>query len=179
LLRPDDIEACQAIYRLNEARFALDRFDAFSECLCEGKALFLVAESNREVVALGGLLMHRTGKREIAHLVYGMVHPSFQKQGYGTALLRARLAMLPLARRAWIVLITVTGGSETFYSRFGFKYLRTTPMSDGPSLDEYVVLLPPRAQKQSARSVADILAPAPLGRTPVPAPGYALSTQPA
>jgi predicted N-acetyltransferase YhbS len=175
LLVPDDFPACEALYRLNEARFPPGMFGAFSEYLRAGKALFLVAESNREVVAMGGVSMQRTGKREMASLVFGLVHPSFQRRGYGTALLRARLAMLPLARGAWIVLITVAGGSETFYARFGFRHLPVAKRDDALPLDNYVVLVPPRAQKRCARWVASVLAPAPLGQTPVPPIEYAAS----
>jgi predicted N-acetyltransferase YhbS len=177
LLEANDIDACEAIYRLNEARFPPDMFDRFSQVLRGKGALFLVAESNHQVVAFGGILMRRTDKTEMANLVFGMVHPSFRKHGYGTALLRARLAMLPLARRGWFVALTVTGGSETFYSRFGFKYLRPVPIGSGRMLDEYYVVVTARAQKRCAKALANILAPAPFGSTYVPGPALAPSSQ--
>jgi len=169
LLKPEDIEACEGIYRRNEERFPPDMFDRFAQSLRGRDALFLVAEVERQVRGLGAVSMRRTDRSEGAILSWGMIDPSFQRRGYGTALLRARLAMLPLARRAWIVTITTAGGSESFYERFGFKYVKQVPIDGGRLLDAYCVLVTPRAQRRCASSVADLLIPAPLGSTYVPA----------
>lgn len=169
LLKTEDIEACEGIYRLNENRFPPGMFDTFSRSLRGRDALFLVAEVDGQVRGLGAVSMRRAGRTEGAVLSWGMVDPSFQRRGYGSALLRARLAMLPLARRAWIVTITTAGGSESFYERFGFRYVKQVPIDNGRLLDAYYVLVTARAQRRCVSSVAELLIPAPLGSTYVPA----------
>jgi ribosomal protein S18 acetylase RimI-like enzyme len=173
LLKAEDFEACEAIYRLNEARhFPAGMFESFAQVLREGQVLFLVAESDREVRAFAGLSMGREEGAERANLSFGMVHPAFQKCGYGTALLQARLAMLPLARRAWLVALTTTGGSETFFARFGFVFANPVPIETGERLDAYQVHVSRHAQRRCAAAVAGLLVPAPFGSTYVPAITY-------
>lgn len=58
----------------------------------------------------------------VAGLGFGMVHPAYHRQGFGTVLLLSRLAVLWSPSGRSLVLLNTTGGSETFYCRFGFKF---------------------------------------------------------
>jgi GNAT superfamily N-acetyltransferase len=120
---PDDFDACRTIYRLNEpGRFPEGYLDHFCEWLTAGRSLVLVAERDRHVLGLGGIAIQPMNGFATAKCIMGMVHPLLHGHGLGTALLLARLALLPEPRGHWPVEITTTGGSETFYQRFGFRH---------------------------------------------------------
>ena len=145
-----DYAACEEIYRLNEAaHFPPDVFEHFLAYLHSGRAYFLVAEVDGKVRAFGGVSIHAHAGADVAGLGFGMVHPEFRKQGYGTALLLARVATLPPPRKLWLLLITTTGGSETFYGRFGFTFsCRLANPKAGVKLDHYYVKVPPVLQRK-------------------------------
>jgi ribosomal-protein-alanine N-acetyltransferase len=119
----DDFQTCAEIYRLNEpGRFPDGYFNYFSEWLRSRRNLVLVCEVAGEIRGFGGMDMDRQSLAELATLNFGMVHPKHHKQGFGTALLLARLATLPPPRFQWVAYISTTGGSESFYKRFGFVF---------------------------------------------------------
>jgi GNAT superfamily N-acetyltransferase len=165
-----DVAACEAIYRLNEpGRFPEGARSNFLEYIRQRqKALFLVAEVEGTIVGFGGITMDRKGKLEFAHLVYGMVDPSHQGKGIGTALLLARLAVLPVPRRWWTVLFVPVAGSESFYARFGFRYDRATATATGGTGDLYRTALTPKGQAQCIAVLGDRLRIEPLGKTYIP-----------
>jgi ribosomal protein S18 acetylase RimI-like enzyme len=120
-----DFSLCEEIYRLNEpGRFPDGYFNVFSDWLRNKKAYFLVVEVEGTIRGFGGVGIYQHDIAEVCTLSFGMVHPTFHKQGFGTALLLARLATLPKPKKYWTVLLSTTGGSETFYSRFGFFFLQ-------------------------------------------------------
>jgi len=124
-LQDADFEACEEIYRLNEAaHFPPDFFGEFQDFFRGRKAYVLVAEVEGAIRGFGGISIHPHHAIQAAGLSFGMVHPDFRKQGFGTALLLARLASLPTPRKVWIVMMSSAGGSATFYARFGFSYAR-------------------------------------------------------
>ena len=143
LLQDADFAACEAIYRLNEpGRFPDGYFPRFSDWLRNRRALILVAESEGEIRGLGGINAEERVGKQFAALSFGMVHPAHQRAGFGTTLLLARLALLddPGNGRSTVMLSTV-GGSETFYGRFGFRYLQTFPDPGGYEGDTYIAKL--------------------------------------
>ena len=116
-----DFESCAEIYRLNEpGRFPDGYYDHFSHWLRNSRSLVLVCEVDGDIRGFGGISMLRT-PRDTAALAYGMIHPTYHKLGYGTALLLARLSILPEPDEAWYVSMTTVSASESFYSRFGFE----------------------------------------------------------
>jgi [ribosomal protein S18]-alanine N-acetyltransferase len=165
-----DVESCEAIYRLNEPdRFPEGSRSTFREYIRNRqKALFLVAESGGAIVGFGGITMDRRGELEVAHLVYGMVHPAHQGQGIGTALLLARMAVLPVPRRWWTVLFIPIAGSQSFYGRFGFQYAMPTATPAGEIVDLYRAALTPKRQAQCIAGLGDRLRVEPLGKTYIP-----------
>jgi len=122
--------------------------------------------------------MHRQGRLEIAHLVFGMVHPSRQGRGFGTALLLARMAVLPVPRRWWTVLLVPVGGSETFYARFGFEFGMTTITTLGAPGDLHRVALTAKAQAQCIERLGERLRIEPLGNVYIPDMRESISRRP-
>jgi hypothetical protein len=87
--------------------------------------LILVAEMEGCVRALGGIATYEDSNA--AALSFGMVHPGYQRKRLGTVLVLARLAALPEPPGRWVVAISTTGGSHTFFKRFGFWGLVASP----------------------------------------------------
>lgn len=86
-----------------------------------------------------------------ASLAWGMVDPALQGQGFGTALLRARLdaaARIPSIRR---VILDTSQHTHGFYARFGFVILTVTPDGYGDRLDrlDMELLISPQAPNRS------------------------------
>lgn len=139
-----DFDACAEIYRLNEpGRFPGGYFDHFAEWLLSRRNLVLVGEVAGEIRACGGIGMRRERTVDFAGLNFGMVHPAYHRQGYGTTSLLARLATLPPPASRWLASLTTAGGSETFYRRF--RFVRHSRMTDerGTEFDQYYTFLYP------------------------------------
>jgi GNAT superfamily N-acetyltransferase len=133
-----DVDACRSLYSLNEpGRFPLGYLDLFTESLESPLYSFLVVESAGQVVAVGGIC-RAPDVRSGCWLVFGMVHPDRHREGFGTAMLLARLAALPRPTDRWWAFLSSAGGSSTFYERFGFQYCGRTPIrSAAIALDCY------------------------------------------
>jgi N-acetylglutamate synthase-like GNAT family acetyltransferase len=127
-LRDTDIVACQTIYRLNESEhFPPGHGGAFDNWLVNRRASILVIESQKRLVAVGGINITRHRFVDLGILTFGMVHPDYQRSGFGTVLLLARLLLLPDTSVPRMLLITtVRAASSAFYSRFGFTYTGTS-----------------------------------------------------
>jgi predicted N-acetyltransferase YhbS len=137
-VRDTDFDRCEEIYRANElAHFPQGYFPRFSTWLRDQRALILVAETNGVVEAVCGVSAQEQEGHHFAALSFGMVHPSVHKRGYGTALLLARLSLLRTAKHRTIVILTTTGGSERFYKRFGFKFIRSLHPTPAYREDHY------------------------------------------
>src|SRR5688572_16737540 len=149
--RENDFEVCAEIYRLNEGKhFPVGYFDIFATQLRdEGKRpLELVAEVDGEVRAYGGIC--RYPGVPLALLSYGMVHPQFQRCGFGTAVLLARLVTLPELPSNWTISMTTAGPSASFYDRFGFTHQGRfrDPHVEGLELDSYSATLTVNARSE-------------------------------
>ena len=137
-MRADDIAHCEALYRLNEpGRFPDGHFDYFSKWLRGNSSLVLVAEVSGQIRGIGGISKIQHAVYKIASLAFGMVHPDFHRKGFGTALLLARISILPVPDKEWIMSISTIGESHTFYKRFGFTYTVTFDGGSGTKLDWY------------------------------------------
>jgi len=117
-----DVDACRNIYYLNEpGRFPPGHVQTFIDSLESPKQLFLVAEMQGEIAAVGGIC--RTPESpQGSSLSFGMVHPDLHGKGLGTALLLGRLAALPRPTGVWWAILSSVGGSWTFFQRFGFLH---------------------------------------------------------
>ena len=120
----EDFERCEEIYKLNEAKhFPPGYFPHFSAWLREGHAFVVGIEQSGVVQAFGGINLDIHQDRQVAFLTFGMVHPSQHKNGLGTALLMSRLALLRHHTNPTFACLSTAGGSESFYGRFGFKFM--------------------------------------------------------
>jgi ribosomal protein S18 acetylase RimI-like enzyme len=121
---------CLELYALNEpGRFPKGAASEYEKALKQGKQYFLVAESNGQIIASGGVEYFK--RRDIAVFFFGLVHPNHFGRGVGTALLLARLALLKPDRPAYHVLIFAVKDSFGFYRRFGFTNLSPWKDSQG------------------------------------------------
>src|SRR5258708_5455550 len=92
---PDDVVACRELYALNEpGRFPPGVLPEFEASLHSEGRLFLVAEKDGIICGCGGIAVASTAYNQ-ASLFFGLIHPQHQRQGLGTTLLLARLALLP------------------------------------------------------------------------------------
>jgi ribosomal protein S18 acetylase RimI-like enzyme len=140
LLRPEDYSSCEEIYRLNEAKHFPSGFsEHFASTLRSPAHVFLVAEINGSARGVAGFSMVPTLSYCATFLAYGMVHPDFKGHGLGTNLLFARLAALPESHTPCTVLLTSVGGSNSFYKRFGFRFVEIPAKLNEHGFDHYRV----------------------------------------
>jgi ribosomal-protein-alanine N-acetyltransferase len=131
LVRPfsrSDADACCEIFKLNQPAHFPDGFlPEFLETLQSETHLYLVVENCGEVVGLGGIYLtpELSGG---SSLVFGLVHPNWHRQGFGSALLLARLSVLPKPTpRSWVHLSS-GGTSDNYFQRFGFEHYGRMPI---------------------------------------------------
>ena len=169
LLRESDYTACEDIYRLNEAgRFPEGYFPRFHDWLRNQRALIVVADVGGEIRGLGGInAEERTGQR-FAALSFGMVHPGHHQAGFGTTLLLARLSLLASQGKRCTVMLSTVGGSETFYGRFGFRYVHSVPDQGGYAGDTYIARLADGDPRRCALKLNRACPASELGAVPMP-----------
>lgn len=142
-LREEDIPECHAIYRGNETgRFPDGYFSHFEADLQNDGYLWLIVEQDDELVAVGGVTLH---KHELditfGLLTFGMVAPDRHKQGFGSALLLARIAAVSRPDKLLAMGMTATPASVDFYKRYGFRFAARVQEDDGLEFDSYYTLI--------------------------------------
>jgi N-acetylglutamate synthase-like GNAT family acetyltransferase len=151
LAHSGDYDRCEEIYRANEkAHFPDGYFPRFSTWLREERALTLVAEAEGKVNAVCGVSAQEQEWRHFAALSFGMVHPSLHRCGYGTAILLARLSLVHTKCSETHVILSTAGGSESFYTRFGFKFLQSLQPTSAYREDHYVARFTARDRARCA-----------------------------
>ena len=116
---PTDFDQCVELYRLNEPdRFPPGILPEFEKALGEKHSLHLVIEDDGMLVGCGGIGIQHAPSYDGVYLSFGLIHPSRHRQGLGSTLLLARLAVLPA--RAWQIYLQPVPKSLTFYAHFGF-----------------------------------------------------------
>jgi predicted N-acetyltransferase YhbS len=113
-----DMESCVRIYQLNDGGNFCGGLDKFRTSREKGSSLYLVCEEDGEIRAMGGMNICYTGNDEIVNLFFGMVHPDHHHRGFGTAIVLARLSMLPAPRDEWQV--RMHSVADGFHRKFGF-----------------------------------------------------------
>lgn len=143
-LTEEDINVCCELYRLNERnRFPAGYFKTFKENLQSESHVFLVVKDAAQAVGVGGIWRDVRGEA-LSYLVFGMVHPDRQGEGFGSALLLARLAALPDPNGFERVFLSAVAGAESFYTQFGFSFFGRFPVDPGKDeleLDYYYTVL--------------------------------------
>ena len=130
----NDHGQCLALFDSNTPVYfaSTDRND-FASFLKHTKDRYLVMEHPMHgIVACGGWYLK--SDRSIGGLSWGMVHQNYQKQGFGTKLLQARIEELRQAG-AVCARIRTTQVVQRFYEKAGFKIISTEPDGFGVGLD--------------------------------------------
>ncbi len=131
VLRPlesRDRASCLAIYRHNEhGYFPADFMVYFEFWLDCAEFLKLVLCIDDVPVAIGAVSCEKRFGLATAWLTFGMVSPAYQGKGLGSALVLARLSLLPKPTPATRVLMTNVEASKAFYARFGFAPYGASP----------------------------------------------------
>ena len=140
-LREEDMDRCHEMYRLNESNhYPGGLYEDFKSSLRDAQRLVLVVEKSGDVVGCGAICMDTD--LSCAMISYGIIHPDYQRRGFGTVLLLSRLSILPEPLDSWTVGLTTAGPSASFYQRFGFLRAGATrvPRTD-IKVDFYKVIL--------------------------------------
>jgi len=90
-----------------------------------------------------------------AIISYGIIHPDFQRCGFGTVLLLSRLSALPEPLDCWIISLTTAGPSASFYQRFGFLRAGATQLRVGIKVDIYRTYLFHKGWRSCRKSLSD------------------------
>jgi N-acetylglutamate synthase-like GNAT family acetyltransferase len=163
---PGDFDACRELYILNEpGRFPPGHLPKFETALRSGSLLFLVVERDGAICGCGGIGM-RTEVHFRAVLCFGLIHPKYQGQGFGTTLLLARLAALP--EGDWIVTLLPVPASQGFYKRFNFRQFGYYELPAGVRQPVDYVRLSPDARSQCEGLLATAGVKLGLGSATVP-----------
>ncbi|MEZ5732306.1 MAG: GNAT family N-acetyltransferase [Paracoccaceae bacterium] len=141
--RPGDVAACMALFDSNvPAYFAPQErgeFSAFLADVMAGKSPYRVICLDGTVVGCGGLVVEPDQRR--ASLAWGMVDRSFHRQGLGTVLTEARVALARSLSGVTELRLATSQHSAPFYARFGFACLGVTPDGLAPGLDLWEMAL--------------------------------------
>lgn len=123
-----DRAACLAIYKDNEHdRFPAD-YMVFFEFFLDFENFFKLVLCIDDVpVAIGAVSYRKRFGLTKSWLAYGLVAPAYQGKGLGSALLIARLSLLPKPIFSTRLLMTNVAASQEFYARFGFAPYGTSP----------------------------------------------------
>lgn len=159
--RESDYDVCVELYRLNEpGRFPEGYLDEFCKDLKSGSTLFLVCESETEICGMAGISTYQHEGQSIASFSYGLIHPKHHGRGFGTVMLIARFAVLPIGSPLWLGTMTVLKSSASFYSQFGFVGGRLPNVSGDEMWDYFVTAQPTDLKKcremlDSAEAILD------------------------
>jgi GNAT superfamily N-acetyltransferase len=178
LLTECDYESCKAIYHLNEADNFPEGYEGlFTEWLVGKKSLAVAIETDGRLVAFGGINAMQKKWLNLASLTFGMVHPDYQRQGFGTILLLARLALLKKTLWPWQILLSPGLTSGTFYSQFGFRFLSRNRSPLGQDMDTFAAVLRP-AERVAFDRVFSAISISPEVRHAVIPPMTGLGSEP-
>ena len=131
----EDVPACMALYDGNApGRFPGSYRENYEKSLQEEAALVLIGEQDGEIVCCGGIMVYESPfDASSAALTFGLVAPHLHGQGFGTALLLARIGLLPAQETPWSLALTNVSDSGRFYERFGFSGTQSHTDEEGNS----------------------------------------------
>jgi N-acetylglutamate synthase-like GNAT family acetyltransferase len=121
---PEDTSPLAAIHDANESKRLVPAGyrESFLKNAFDPGVLSLVATLGDDVVACG--TVHYMDNVSIAWLSFGLVHPSWQRRGIGSAMILSRLSLLrPRAEGVCEVYLSATQNSQPFFARHGFAII--------------------------------------------------------
>jgi ribosomal-protein-alanine N-acetyltransferase len=115
----EDLEDLVALLRLNTPMaFAPEEEKDFVHYLMHEEEEYFVILKDAVVIGCGGINFQREHKTAV--LSWDMLHPSYQRQGFGTQLLQHRLGLIRQDKTITRVVVRTSQLSCDFYSRAGF-----------------------------------------------------------
>ena len=137
---PDDFEACKTLYASNVPQpLSEENLEDCLRFLEEGTSYHLVLERDGKVIGCGGLELR--GEGPYAHLVHGSIHKDFHRQGYGSTLLAARLALIEHEGLAYAVKLETGTDSSPFFAQAGFTVGQVRINGCGPGKDSGILFI--------------------------------------
>lgn len=134
--QPQHREVCIEIFRSNIPNFFLENEVAlFTDYLDQqAQENYWVLKQDERIVACGGYAIETSG---VARLVWGIVHSSEHKKGFGRMMVEHRLQELKKRKDVFVVQMDTTQHNPEFFAKFGFEVRMVTPNKYGPGLDSY------------------------------------------
>jgi len=150
-LEPADLAACRDIYRSNEpGRFPPGFLPELEKAIALPDCHFIVGCLGDQIVGFGGIGIPRVATFSSISLLFGLVHPEWHRKGIGSALLLARLSMLPAPAPFRRLTLSTVQESWAYYARFGFAFCGKMEMA-GQFFDMYEALMYRQQWKQCAQ----------------------------
>lgn len=133
-------------------RFPPNTSDLYATHLRESGCLTLVMEQDGQTVGAGGVsLKSDPAARLYCWLTFGLVAPTHHRLGLGTALLLARIALLPADRLPLPAFMTAVWRSRSFYEQFGFQLFCIQAVEQPPVVGYFAATVPPGMADTSRR----------------------------
>lgn len=140
--RPDDRDACLALFDSNAPRFfdfsEREGFEDFLESLASASAYQVIVRDG-QIVGCGGHMVEPDGVS--AALCWGMVDGAVHGEGLGSALTETRLAAVRKIPGITHIVLGTSQHTQSFYARYGFKMTAVTPDGYGPGIDRWDMVL--------------------------------------
>ena len=97
---------------------------------------YYVLEFQNKIIGSGGINL--PNDKTIGIISWGMLHSNFQKQGFGTLLLKHRISKLQEIKKVDKIIVRTSQHVYPFYEKAGFKITKTIPnyWADGFDLIE-------------------------------------------
>jgi ribosomal-protein-alanine N-acetyltransferase len=146
-----DSEACLRIFDSNTPKYFDPAERAFLENWLTGKdekrnsykdnraEHFYVLEVKEEVIACGGFYIPNS--KPVGNMVWGMVHSSLHKKGYGRALFNYRVQEIQSLYPDCSIILDTSQHTYLFFEKLGFKVTEIQKDAYGPGLDRYDMVL--------------------------------------
>ena len=145
------------LYEENEpGRFPPNTSGLYANHLRASGCLTLVMEQEGRIVGTGGVsLKSDPAGRLYCWLSFGLIAPTYHRLGLGTALLLARIALLPADRLPLPAFLTAVWRSRSFYERFGFQLFCLQSVEEPPVVGYFVATVPPGTADASRRCLRE------------------------
>ncbi|BDX04901.1 GNAT family N-acetyltransferase [Planctobacterium marinum] len=130
-----DYDACLSLFDSNcpDAFHPAERLDFEAFLLDLPGPYLLLHHQKHGLIGCGGYAYHK--KNHSADLCWGMIHSTYQRQGFGTALLQERLARIRLNPEIESVSLCTAPDTVAYYHRFNFQIQQTIKDGFAPGAD--------------------------------------------
>ena len=121
---PKDKQSLLEILKLNTPTyFSPEEEKDFIHYLDHEIDLYYVLEFNNKIIGCGGINLPKDKNTGV--ISWGMLHPEFQKKGYGSLLLKHRISELQKIKSVKKIIVRTSQHVFPFYEKAGFKVVKT------------------------------------------------------